>query len=130
MIDGCITPPFSCSGQVPGATYKQKKKGNLSPASRGRALGLAGRRRTARGGGGDGSRTNVGHGRGGADRDLLLPLSPGLGRGGVPVVHHLRGQYAVQREPGDEPVQDQLVVHLLQRREDPGQGAGEVVEHL
>ena len=48
----------------------------------------------------------------------------------VPVIDHLRCQDCVQREAGDKAVEDEFVVHLLQRREDPGKGAHEVVEDL
>lgn len=61
---------------------------------------------------------------------LLLLGGAGRGRGLVPVVQHLRRQHRVQREPGYEPVQDQLVVDLLERCEDPRERACEVVEDL
>lgn len=60
----------------------------------------------------------------------LLPLSLRLRRGRVPVVDHLQRQDGVEREASNEPVQDELVVHLLQGREDARERAEEVVEHL
>lgn len=63
-------------------------------------------------------------------RDLLLALAVGLRRRRVPVVHHLRSEHAVQHKARDEAVQDQLVVHLLEGREDAREGAGEIVEDL
>ena len=43
-----------------------------------------------------------------------------VARGGrtLPVVYHLRGQDSVEGEARDEAVQYQLIIHLLQRRED------------
>lgn len=58
----------------------------------------------------------------------MLPLC--LRRGRIPVVHHLQGQNRIQHEAGDKAVEDQLVVHLLQRCEDSGERANKVVEDL
>jgi len=63
-------------------------------------------------------------------RDLLLLLAPSLSRGCVPIVNHLERQNQVEREPGHESIQNQLVIHLLQRREDARKRSDEVVEHL
>ena len=48
----------------------------------------------------------------------------------VPVVDHLRSQDCAEGKAGDEAVEDEFVVHLLQRGEDTGEGAHEVVEDL
>lgn len=51
------------------------------------------------------------------------------GRGGaIPIVQHLGGQNGIQQESGDISVQDQLVIHLLQRCVDSHQAAEQVVE--
>ena len=43
------------------------------------------------------------------------------GRGwSFPVVQHLQGENAVEGEPDDEAVQDELVVDFLEGREDAG----------
>lgn len=52
-----------------------------------------------------------------------------LGRA-LPVVQHLRRQNDIQRESGYEPVQNDLVVNLLEGGEDPRERADEVVENL
>lgn len=67
---------------------------------------------------------------GSAGRDLFLALAEGFRRGRVPVVDHLRGEHAIQHKARHEAVQDQLVVHLLEGREDARERAGEVVEDL
>lgn len=59
-----------------------------------------------------------------------LALALGLLRGRVPVIDHLHGQNSVQSEASDEPVEDQLVVNLLESGEDARKGSGEVVENL
>lgn len=52
-----------------------------------------------------------------------------LGRA-LPVVQHLGRQNDIQRESGHEPVQNDLVVNLLEGGENPRERADEVVEHL
>ena len=52
-----------------------------------------------------------------------------LGRA-LPVVQHLGRQNDIQRESGYEPVQNDLVVNLLEGGEDPRERADEVVENL
>lgn len=66
----------------------------------------------------------------GLDGDNLLPLASSLCRGGVPVVHHLQSEDGVEGKAGDEAVQYQFVVDLLERGEDARQRAGQVVEDL
>lgn len=88
----------------------------LAPSSRGRALAL-GRRRHA---------GALGHG-------LSVCRLAGrflLGRRGVPVVHHLRGENDVEGKASDESIKDELVVNLLDRGEDAGKRSDEVVEDL
>ncbi len=72
-------------------------------------------------------------GTGGCSRNLLfsfpLDLSSLLGWR-IPVIHHLQSENSVKRKACDESVEDQLVVHLLQRCEDSGERASEVVEDL
>lgn len=48
----------------------------------------------------------------------------------LPVVQHLGRQNDIQRESGYEPVQNDLVVNLLEGGEDPRERADEVVENL
>ena len=48
----------------------------------------------------------------------------------LPVVHHLRGQYRIQQETRNVTIKNQLVIHLLQRSEDSGEGSHKVVEDL
>ena len=88
----------------------------LTAAASGRAL-LG---RGSRGLGLDGSSLEGG--------DLALAL--GLFRGSVPVVDHLDGEDGVEDKAGDEAVQNELVVDLLESGEDSGKRAGEVVEDL
>lgn len=61
-------------------------------------------------------------------RDLALAL--GLLRGSVPVVDHLHGENGIEDKAGDEAVEDELVVDLLEGGEDSGERTGEVVEDL
>lgn len=97
----------------------------------GSRLRLAAHLTTATGGrvlfGGGGGR--LGGGRGGLDGSGLA-LALGLFRGSVPVVDHLDGEDGVEGKAGDEAVEDELVVDLLEGGEDAGEGAGEVVEDL
>lgn len=58
-----------------------------------------------------------------------LSLLLGLGRA-LPVIQHLGGQYHVQSKSGDEAVQDELVIDLLQGGEDARKRSSEVVEYL
>lgn len=55
-------------------------------------------------------------------------LGVGGRRGTVPIVHDLGGEDGVEEEAGDEAVQNQLVIDLLQRGVDATQTAEEVVE--
>lgn len=48
----------------------------------------------------------------------------------VPIVGHLRRQHRVQREARHEPVEYQLIIHLLERSEDARERSDEVVEDL
>lgn len=63
-------------------------------------------------------------------RNGLLALAKGLSRGCVPVVKHLRCKHAIQHEARHEAVQNQLVVNLLEGRENPSGGAEKIVENL
>ena len=65
-----------------------------------------------------------------SDRDLFLLLALCLLCRCVPIVHHLGSQNGIQGKTSNEPVEDQLVIHLLQGCEDSGEGAHEVVEDL
>lgn len=101
----------------------------------------AGRRLLGRRAGGLGLRLGRGSarrplGRGLAGRLLggrlsgSLALALGLGRRSVPVVDHLDGEDEVEGEAGDESVEDELVIDLLEGGKDTGQRAAEVVEDL
>ena len=46
----------------------------------------------------------------------------------VPVIQHLPGQDSIEHKARHESVQDELVIHLLQRREDASQTTQQVVE--
>ena len=46
----------------------------------------------------------------------------------VPVVQHLGRQHGIEHEARHEAIQDELVVHLLQRRKDAAQTTGQIVE--
>lgn len=48
----------------------------------------------------------------------------------VPVVQHLRSKDDIKREAGDESVENELVVDLLESSEDARQGSDEIVEDL
>ena len=48
----------------------------------------------------------------------------------VPIINHLSGQNRIENEPGHEAIQDQLIIHLLQRREDTRQRSSKVIKHL
>jgi len=50
--------------------------------------------------------------------------------GRVPVQDHLQGEDGVEREAGDEAVEDDFVGDFLQGGEDAGEGAEEVGEDL
>lgn len=50
--------------------------------------------------------------------------------GAVPVVQHLRSKDDIKREAGDESVENELVVDLLESSEDARQGSDEIVEDL
>lgn len=65
-------------------------------------------------------------GRNGGNRLLAL----GLLRGGVPVEDHLESKDGVEDEAGDESIENELVVDLLEGCEDSGQRTSEVVEDL
>lgn len=47
----------------------------------------------------------------------------------IPIVEHLRCQHSIEEEPRDKPVQNKLVIDLLQRRVDPRQTPKQVVKH-
>ena len=99
----------------------------LTPATGGRAFAL----RSRLAGGGGRSKTSSSRRRSGkrtTRRNLLLAAS--FGRGRVPVVYHLRSEHQVQGETGNESVENELVVDLLECGEDARKGAGEVVEDL
>lgn len=68
--------------------------------------------------------------RSGSDRHFLLLLALGLLRRGIPVIDHLCSQDRIEHEASNEPVEDQLVVHLLHCCVDSRQGASEIVEDL
>lgn len=51
-------------------------------------------------------------------------------RGALPVIKHLACQDHVQSKSGNEAVENELVVDLLQRGEDARKGSDEIVEHL
>ena len=59
-----------------------------------------------------------------------LALALGLLRRGVPVVHHLQCKNSVQSKTGNESVENQLVINLLESSEDARKRSGEVVEDL
>ena len=46
----------------------------------------------------------------------------------IPVIQHLPSQNGIEDESRHEPIQNEFIVHLLQRGEDAAQAAGEVVE--
>lgn len=70
-------------------------------------------------------------GKGGLDGILgELELALGLFGRGVPVVDHLESKNGVEGETGDKSIKDELVVDLLEGREDTGERASEVVEDL
>lgn len=48
----------------------------------------------------------------------------------LPVVQHLGREDNVESESSNKAVQNKLVVHLLQRSENPRQRSGEIIEHL
>jgi hypothetical protein len=94
----------------------------LTTSASGRALLGS---RGGRGGGGQ----SAGSSRLGLDRrDLALSL--GLLGGSVPVEDHLESKDGVESEAGNETVEDELVVNLLEGCEDSGKRAGKVVEDL
>lgn len=68
------------------------------------------------------------------DRARLRSLSCArlarLGCGAVPIVQHLSGKNDVEAKAGDEAVENELVVDLLESCEDAREGTGEVVEDL
>lgn len=53
-----------------------------------------------------------------------------LASGRIPVQDHLQGEDGVEREAGDEAVEDDFVGDFLQGGEDAGEGAEEVGEDL
>lgn len=68
----------------------------------------------------------------GRDR-LLRDLCAGcllLGRGAVPIVHHLCGEDQVEGKAGDKAVENELVFDFLESGKDAGEGSEEVVEDL
>lgn len=71
-----------------------------------------------------------GRARSGSNRDLLLLLALRLCRRRIPVVDHLSRENSIEHEASNEPIEDQLVINLLQRCEDSREGASEVVEDL
>lgn len=58
-------------------------------------------------------------------RGLLLG-----GNWGVPIPEHLDSEDHVEAETGDESVENQLIIDLLEGSKDAGQGAGEIVKDL
>ena len=97
-----------------------RKKGigisNSTPSSRRRSLPLRRRPRTR------------------AHSDLLRFLS-NLGRmtssrRALPVIHHLPSQNSIEQAASHKHIQDQLIVHLLQRRKHPRQRSQQISKDL
>ncbi len=96
---------FSSEFEIKEARSTREQIYTLTPSSRGGGLG-----------------TGPGRYSGAFAGDWLLrDLCAGrllLGRGAVPIVHHLRGEDQVERETGDKAVENKLVLDLLECGED------------